>query len=360
MQAAILHAQHRPLVVDEVSLPPSLDVGQVLVNVHYSSICGSQLGEIDGVKGPDRYLPHLLGHEGSGTVEAIGPGVTQVQVGQQVVLHWRKGPGIEAKPPIYTWRGRDCHAGWVTTFNQQAVVSENRLTPLPEDFNLGLAPLLGCALTTAYGVICRDAKVLPGESLLILGAGGVGLAQIQIANAMSAYPIMAVDRHASRLELARELGATHCVLAKEGYREEISSIQTHFDIVIDNTGHVPSLKLAYELTGPSGRTVMVGVIPKGQHLSLNTLPLHFGKRLIGSHGGDSNPREDIPRLIRLIQARRLPIHKMIGETYDLAQINQAIEDLRKGRTRGRSLISLQEASLPCTPGSPQSREAPRV
>ena len=111
MQAAILVEQRKPLVIDEVQLPQTLEVGQVLVKVHYSGICGSQLGEIDGAKGEDKFLPHLLGHEASGTVEAIGQGVKHVKSGDTVVMHWRKGLGIEGAPPKYLCRGQKLNAG---------------------------------------------------------------------------------------------------------------------------------------------------------------------------------------------------------------------------------------------------------
>src|SRR5271156_5980727 len=131
MKAAILTELRAPLVITEINLPPKLEVGQVLVKVHYSGICGSQLGEIDGAKGEDKYLPHLLGHEGSGIVLAIGPGVRHVKPEDKVVLHWRKGLGIESETPSYDWNGRKVNAGWIATFNEYAIVSENRITRIP-------------------------------------------------------------------------------------------------------------------------------------------------------------------------------------------------------------------------------------
>src|SRR6516162_3147654 len=126
MQAAFLVAQKQPLVIDEVTLPERLSFGQVLVRIAYSGICGAQLNEIDGAKGEDPFLPHLLGHEASGLVVETGPAVKSVVPGQRVVLHWRKGRGIESAPPQFQWRGRPLNAGWVTTFSQYAIVSENR------------------------------------------------------------------------------------------------------------------------------------------------------------------------------------------------------------------------------------------
>ena len=142
-RAAILVEQGKPLVVDEIELPEVLDVGQVLVELAFSGICGSQLGEIDGVKGPDKWLPHLLGHEGAGKVLAVGPGVRHVQPCDTVVAHWKPSLGIESNVPQYRWCAETINTGWVTTFNRHTVISENRLTPLPCDIDLKVAALYG-------------------------------------------------------------------------------------------------------------------------------------------------------------------------------------------------------------------------
>lgn len=215
-QAAILVAQQAPLVVDTIELPATLGVGQVLVQVHVSGICGSQLGEIDGVKGPDRFLPHLMGHEGVATVLEIGPGVKHVQPGDYVVLHWRPGAGIQADPPKYRWRDETLNAGWVTTFNRHAVVSENRCTKVSAATPPEAAALFGCAITTGFGVIENNAKLKMGESVVVFGAGGIGLNIIQASALVSASPIIAVDLHDSRLELASQLGASHCINSSQG------------------------------------------------------------------------------------------------------------------------------------------------
>jgi len=210
MKAAILVEQHKPLVVAEVELPKELSFGQVLVKVHYSGICGAQINEIEGAKGPDKFLPHLLGHEGSGTVLDLGPGVKTVKKGDHVVMHWRPSDGLQSETPIYQWDGGKVNAGWVTTFNEYAVVSENRLTAIPRDFDLKLAPLFGCAVTTAMGVINNDAQVKVGQSVVVFGVGGVGLNIAQAADMVSAHPIIGVDLHDSKVEMAKRFGATHC------------------------------------------------------------------------------------------------------------------------------------------------------
>ncbi len=129
-KAAILAKSREPLIIDEIELPETLDVGQVLVKVLYTTICGAQLNEIAAAKGPDKFLPHLLGHEASAKVLEIGPGVSNIKPGDTVVLHWRPSLGIQSKAPSYKWRGNTLNAGWVTTFNDYAVISENRMTPI--------------------------------------------------------------------------------------------------------------------------------------------------------------------------------------------------------------------------------------
>src|SRR5690348_6445165 len=210
-KAAILVQSREPLVVDEFTLPDALGVGQALVKVLHSSICGAQLNEIAAAKGPDRFLPHLLGHEASAQVLEVGPGVTHIKAGDTVVMHWRPSQGIQSPTPAYRWRGQKLNAGWVTTFNEHAIVSENRLTVIPANYDLKVAPLLGCAVTTAVGVINNDAKVKIGESVVVFGAGGVGLNVVQFAGMVGAYPIIAVDLLDSKLAMAKRLGATHCI-----------------------------------------------------------------------------------------------------------------------------------------------------
>jgi S-(hydroxymethyl)glutathione dehydrogenase/alcohol dehydrogenase len=341
MTAAILETLRAPLVIDEVELPEQLDYGQVLVKVLYSGICGSQLGEVDGVKGEDRYLPHLLGHEGAGDVLQTGPGVRHVKPGDRVVLHWRKGAGIEAAPARYTWRGKPLNAGWVTTFNQYAVVSENRITAVPADSDTTLLPLFGCAVTTGFGVVTNNARVRIGESVVVFGAGGVGLNVVQGAALAGANPVIAVDLHDNRLALARQMGATHCI---NGTREDTAARIRDIigprgaDVCIDNTGNTSVIATAYTLTSARGRTVLVGVPRAGDNASLHTLPLHFGKVLTGSHGGEAEPAEDIPRYLGMLHAGRLSLAPLVTERYPLADINAAMDRMRSGELAGRCLI----------------------
>lgn len=345
MKAAILAETGQALVLDEVQLPENLDVGQVLVKLHYSGICGSQIGEIDAVKGPDKFLPHLLGHEGVGTVLETGPGVRGIQIGQKVVLHWREGNGLPAQPPVYQWRGKKLNAGWVTTFNSHAIVAENRLTPLPDNIPLELAPLFGCAVTTGLGVIQNDAQLKVGESVVILGAGGVGLSMIQAARLVSGHPIVGVDVQPEKLALAQQLGAdlTFSVHNPNWQSELAQCLPAGADVVIENTGKPEMIAYAYRLSKPQGRVVLVGVPRAGAETSLYTLPLHFGKILTGSHGGDAAPQRDIPALAALIAAGKLDLAPLVTEILPFDAINQAIDRLRRGEMVGRCVLRFEES-----------------
>lgn len=341
MKAAILIEQNKPLVIAEIEVP-KLEVGQVLVEIHRSGICGAQLGEISGAKGPDKFLPHLMGHEGGGIVVDVGPGVTQVKKGDHVVLHWRKGSGIQAQTPTYIWEGEKVNAGWVTTFNDIAIISENRLTPIPQDIDFEIAALMGCAVTTALGLINNLAQLKIGQSIVIFGCGGVGLNIVQGAAMVSADPIIAIDIYDFKLELAKQFGATHTInSSKNDVIESVRAIvgSKGADVVVENTGIVKIIEESYRLTASSGRTILVGVPKYDQDITIHSLPLHFGKILTGCEGGRSNPTEDIPRYLKLYEKGKLKLDKLITHRYSLIEINTALDKIRVGEV-GRCILNL--------------------
>jgi S-(hydroxymethyl)glutathione dehydrogenase/alcohol dehydrogenase len=331
--AAILVEQRKPLLIDEVEIP-SLRFGQVLVEVKATRLCGSQLGEIEGVKGVDRYLPHLLGHEAGGVVVEIGPEVTQVSVGDRVVLHWRPGAGIQAAPAKYRLGAKTVNAGNITTFQGLTVVSENRLTRIPAAVDFETAALLADTITTGFGAVTRDAGVSIGESVVVIGVGGIGLGVVLGAHLAGAHPIIAVDVHDHKLVKAREFGATHVINSREGnLNEQISALLAGpADAVFDVTGQPAVIHQAWRATGPRGRLVLVGVMRHDQEFSLNTLPLHYGKRLTGSEGGGSLPHLDIPRYLRMIASGRFDPVGMVSHRGTLSEINSLLDTMRRGES----------------------------
>jgi len=259
-----------------------------------------------------------------------------------VVLHWMKGPGIDSAPPRFQWNGTLVSAGWVTTFSEYTVVSENRVTAIPSDMKLDVASLLGCAVTTGLGIVFNNAAMQPGQSIAIFGVGGVGVNVVQGAALVNAYPIVAIDLYDSKLEWAAAFGATHTVNAREGGLETVLkgiSGGRGFDVVVDVTGNTQVRQLAYNLTSNTGKTIFAGVPSYEERITIDSFPLHFGRRIMGSHGGETRPDTDIPRYIQLYKLGKLKLEEQITHRYHLDQINQALDMVRNGEA-GRCVISM--------------------
>jgi len=323
MKAAILVKQHEPLLLGNLEIP-ELQVGQVLVKVYYSGICGKQVDEMEG-KQPDKFLPHLLGHEGSGVVVEVGAGVRKVKKGDTVVLHWMKGSGIDSEPP----RFGKVSAGWVTTFSDYTIASENRVTKIPDDIPLDVACLLGCAVTTGLGIVFNNANLKPGQSIAVFGCGGVGLNVIQGAKLVNAYPVVGVDIK-DKSELVRRFGGN----------EFTTKIQGQYEVTVDTTGINRVREQAYEHTAKGGKCIFAGVPRSTEKICIDSYPIHAGTQIIGSHGGATNPDIDIPRYIGLYKRGLLKLDEQITHRFPLERINEAIEVVRSGEI-GRCIIWMQ-------------------
>jgi S-(hydroxymethyl)glutathione dehydrogenase/alcohol dehydrogenase len=333
-KAAILVKQKKDLVVDEIEIP-KLERGKVLVEIKSTRICGSQLGEIDGVKGPDHYLPHLLGHEAGGIVREVGPLVTRVKAGDHVVCHWRPAHGISGPCPTYDWKGAHVNAGHITTFSQYSIISESRLTPIDPKYGHEVSALMADTITTGFGVISNDAKVRIGQSVCIIGVGGIGLGAVLGAKLAGANPIIAVDLFDHKLEQSRKCGATHSINTNDVPLEDaLCDIigKPEVEVMIEGTGNPQVIERAYELTSREGTCVLFGVIRFDEKVSLNTLPLHFGRTLTGSEGGQSQPHLDIPRYLRMMDDGVFDLDDFVSHRCKLEDVNSAISRMRSGES----------------------------
>lgn len=272
---------------------------------------------------------------------AVGPGVKHVKPYDAVVLHWKVSQGIESAAPKYHWSDKIVNAGWVTTFNEYAVVSENRLTKIESSSDLKTAALYGCAVTTGFGVIDNRARVKLGENVVVFGSGGIGLNIIQAAKLAGANQVIAIDMYEHRLALSKYCGATGLINSeKQEPWKAIKQILNgqHLDVFIDNTGIPDIISNGYDLVSSKGRVVLVGVPKQGEATTLNTLPLHFGKIIIGTHGGESSPHLDIPRYMNLFSSRSIDLSRLISEVKGLKHINEMISKMRDGTSAGRCLV----------------------
>ncbi len=330
MKAAVLTKLNAPLEISEAEpLPP--DVGQVAVRMLTTGICGAQLAEIRGEKGNSKFLPHLLGHEGCGIVESIGLGVTKVRRGDKVVLHWRKGSGIESEFPRYRYGGRIISSGKVVTFAEQVVVSENRVTLVPGQMDNDLCALLGCGLSTALATLQHEAQFAAGQSLLVIGAGGLGLNLLAAGRLFHAEPMACLDVNAGKQRMVERLGATFWMVPQIGSR---------FDVVVDTVGNSATISTGLRHISPSGQLILVGQPTGDVTLPAAGLFAGEGQRIKATQGGGFLPDRDIPRWVNLWKTRKLNAWDTISHMMSFPRINEGIDLVREGKA-GRVVLTFE-------------------
>lgn len=331
--AAILTAVNEPLELREIEwLWPQY--GQVLCEIIVSGICGAQMAEIRGEKGD--MFPRLMGHEAAVRVLETGPGVMHVKNGDLCVAHWRTGSGVDS--PFPRWKDdREHTAGRITTFSTHSVISENRLTTVPNDTPVELVALLGCSFSTALGTIEHETKLLMGESVLIIGCGGLGLNLILAAKLRQAGRIVACDTEPSKYKIALDMGA-------EDFAVGAYSTVGKFDVVIDTSGDAMAISWGVLALAPSGRLIMVGQPKPRENVTLTNARHMFdgtGKSITATQGGRFQPQLDIPRWISAYRAGRFSIEGIVSHRLPLTKINEGLDLVRNGQA-GRVLIDFQK------------------
>jgi S-(hydroxymethyl)glutathione dehydrogenase / alcohol dehydrogenase len=338
--AAVLTEIGKPLELMQLEIP-SLKPGQVLVSIKHSSICQSQMNEINGRKGEDRFLPHTLGHEGSGIVLEIGPDIKKVKPGNSVVLSWIKSSGQDAPSTKYTSHGLTVNSGPISTFLETAIISENRLIPL-NDFPLELMPLMGCALPTGYGLVRNTLKPQPGSSIAIWGMGGVGMSAVLAAAALECTTIIAIDLVPEKLDLAIQLGATHIVNGMQDPVTQILQLTNGkgVDFGIDASGSIKAIEAGFaSIKSAGGKFIIAGNPPHGEKLQLNPFDFISGKQLAGTWGGDSHMDLDVHHFVEKHKKGVLPFGKLVTHIYPFPEINSALDMMNSGRA-GRVMLNM--------------------
>ncbi|MFE3524732.1 Zn-dependent alcohol dehydrogenase [Streptomyces sp. NPDC059161] len=356
VRAAVLPAVGSPLEITEIDLPEP-GPGQVRVRLAAAGVCHSDLSLTNGTMRIP--VPAVLGHEGAGTVVAVGEGVGSVAPGDRVVLNWAPSCGschpcslgevwlcvnaLNGAAAVYarTAGGTELHPGLnVAAFAEETVVAENCLLPLPDGIPLTEAALLGCAVLTGYGAVHHSAKVREGETVAVFGVGGVGLATLQSARIAGAAQIIAVDVSPEKEALAREAGATDFVIASETTAKDIRKLTggQGTDVAVECVGRAVTIRTAWESTRRGGRTTVVGIGGKDQQVSFNALEIfHWGRTLAGCVYGNSDPAADLPVLAEHIRSGRLDLDSMVSERIALDGIPAAFDNMIAGKG-GRALV----------------------
>ncbi|OBG97764.1 alcohol dehydrogenase [Mycobacterium sp. E136] len=343
------YAESRPLTVGELDLAAP-GPGELLVRVEAAGLCHSDLSVVDGNR--VRPVPMLLGHEAAGVVEEIGPGGSDIGVGARVVMTFlprcgecaacatdgltpcEPGSAANGAGTLLTGERRLSRDGQpvhhhlgVSGFATHAVVDRRSVVPVPDDVPAVVASLLGCAVLTGGGAVVNAGRPRPGDTVAVVGLGGVGMAAALMALAQDDVRVVGVDQLPEKLERARGLGV-HDTYSPEDARE--NGVKAH--IVVEAVGHPSALETAVDLTAAGGRTVTVGLPRPDARVTLS--PLGFvaeGRSLIGSYLGSAVPSREIPQFVELWRAGRLPVESLVSSTISLDEINSGMDELADGR-----------------------------
>lgn len=357
IKAAVLDAPQTPFRIETLDLEPP-HAGEVLVRIAAAGVCHSDWHLVTGAT--RHRLPVVPGHEGAGRVEAVGPGVTRVEPGDHVALNWAPNCGhcfycLNDQPSLCStyvepiWAGTMMdgtprlsrngqpvyHFSAIACFAEYAVVPQECCVPLPAEIPVAVAALIGCAVTTGVGAVLNTARVRPGSSVAVFGAGGVGLSIIIGARLAGAGQIIAVDRTAAKGQLACSFGATDSLVAGAGTNEAIRALTggRGADYVFEAVGLPAVQEQCLDAARPGGTVVLVGVAPVGSSTNLpGAVITRQEKTVVGSYYGSANPARDFPRFADLYLKGLLDLDRLVSQQYPLDQINQAYEDMLRGET----------------------------
>ena len=354
IRAAVCRAFGEPLVIEEVDLRAP-EAREVEVTLDAVAICHSDISYADGLWGGD--LPAVFGHEAAGRITALGPQVAGLHLGQRVVVTLIRSCGQcpscagghpvacatpdAATPPITGADGAIWKAMNTGAFAERVVVDRSQIVPVPEDMPMDAASLLACGVITGVGAVVNAANLRPGQDVVVIGAGGVGLNAIQGARIAGARRIVAVDMTEAKLDDARAFGATDGVLAtaEKPWRDAISAIGRGADAVFVTVGAIPAFETAPRYLAAGGKVYMVGLPASGALATYEPVMLAAtGQGMIGSKMGDVVISRDIPWMADLYRQGRLKLDELISKRWTLDEINEAIADTKRGAARRNVIV----------------------
>ncbi len=329
MKAAVLHEVNKPLMIEDVSLP-NPGPREVLIRTAVAGLCHSDLHFMEGLY--PHPLPAVLGHESAGVVEQVGSDVTYVKPGDHVVTCLSVFCGTCDN--CTTGRPVLCTDTNLSSFAEQMLVHENAIVKIRKDMPLELAALIGCGVITGYGAVVNTAKVAPGENVVVIGCGGVGMAAINGAQIAGAGRIIAVDTNPAKLQLATKLGATDIVDPRNGdvvqQVRDLTNGGVHHSFEV--LGRKETAEQAFAMLAPGGTATIVGMIPFGQKIELHGFDFLRERKIQGSSMGSNHFRVDMPRLIEFYMRGKLHLEDWISAKLKLPEINEGFAAMKAGKT----------------------------
>lgn len=350
MRAAILHntGDEKLEIIDDLEVAPP-GPGQVTIKIEATGVCHSDLHAMDGsLPQPAPFIP---GHEGAGIIEAVGEGVTDLAIGDHVVVAWsppcgecnncveRKSPHLcvmiqfaIAGVPQFKRNGEDVYGMAGTgTFAERLTVPQEAAIKIDDDIPFEIASLIGCGVSTGVGAAINTAKVVPGSSVVVFGCGGVGISAIQGARVAGAATIVAVDLVDEKLEQAKGFGATHACKPDDLAELQAELTGDGFDYAFEAIGHPATMRAAYDAVRRGGTACVIGVGAMDKEVSFNAFEIFFSeKNFLGSYYGSVDVRSDFHKLLKLWKAGQIDLEGMITRTVTLDEVNDAFDTLRKG------------------------------
>ena len=349
MKAAVLHAPNQPLTIEDVALEKPRS-REVVLRTAFAGLCHSDLHFIEGLY--PFAAPAILGHEAAGIVEAVGPAVDEFKPGDHVICclsvfcghceycltgrtHLCQSRPVRAttEPPKLTWNGAPVNQfANLSSYAEQMLVHDSGLVKVRDDMPLDLASLIGCSVITGYGAVVHTARIEPGSTVAVFGAGGIGLATINAAQIAGAARIVAIDKDPFKLDLARSFGATDVVDASEGDTVKRiveltgGGVQYSFECI----GLKATAEQSFSALRSGGTATLIGMIPVGTRIELHGVDFLRERRIQGCMMGSNRFRTDMPRLIEFYLQGRLHLAEMVSARIGLAQINEGFAALKAG------------------------------
>ena len=339
-RAAVLVSNNDPLEISEI-IHPIIGPDQLLIKIKYSGICRSQLMEIDGKRGDDRWIPHTLGHEAVGIVQEVGSQVFDYEIGEKVILSWISDKKVKAPGYIYeSVNGRKINSGPISTFSEIAVIHKSRVHKVQGNFSDELLSLFGCALITGAGMAIKYFDPLRHKKVLVLGFGGIGSAAAIAIEVFQNVELTVLDTSSERVEMAKSLGFKNSFQITIKDQSKLIQEFGNFDLCVESGGTVESIELGFSLIATDGTLVFASHPPLGESISIDPFELINGKNIVGSWGGDLDSQIAVETVSLHLSKSKLPLDLLVGRHFPLERINEALEHLRLSKS-GRALLDCE-------------------